>query len=519
MFLSVFAGLVLVLVALAALVLLARWFFPLPSLQGRQESHSIPMGRDTELDRAVAALMERQPEGTSGILPLTQGAEAFAVRVLLARAATRSIDARYYIWQRDNTGLPLLDELRAAAARGVRIRLLVDDNGTAGLDDELAMLNALPNFEVRIFNPFTLRKPRLASYLFDFPRLNRRMHNKSFCVDGAVAILGGRNIGDIYFARDSKVQYFDIDLLAAGPVVSDVAGNFDAYWNSDSAHPHQKIVRHRPGLEPAFTAEVEAARQGDDAQAYAAALRGTKVVSDLAAKKLALEWVHVTMHSDPPEKGLNRLAPDRLLAADLSRIAGGATTSLEIASAYFVPGSRGSDLLVNLAKSGASVAVLTNSLEATDVLPVHASYAKYRRRLLEGGVKLYEFKASQTETEKSLMGMLGQSAASLHAKIFLIDRSAVFVGSFNFDPRSINLNCEMGYLAQSPVLVRHMVEAFDRELSQASWAVSLKKDGTLAWSGTDDGGNLIQRDDEPGSTMVDRATIAALSVLPVEWMM
>ena len=503
----------------AAAIVIARWAFPLPSLKGRRASQSIPLSPETDLGQAVIGYMAANPPGLSGILPLVKGTEAFAARILLARIAQHSIDARYYIWQKDQTGLPLLDELRAAAARGVRVRLLVDDNGTWELDPELAMLNALPNFEVRVFNPFTLRHPRWLCYFFDFSRLNRRMHNKSFCIDGAATIIGGRNIGDIYFARDVHKQYFDFDLLAVGHIVADGARDFDAYWNSDSSYPHERLVTPTPGYDATFAAVVEAMTTGDEAEDYADALLETKLVSDLADDKLDLEWVPVTLHSDPPEKGLRFLPARRMMIADLTRIFAGVQDSLDVVSAYFVPGRRGTRMLVRLAKAGRRVRVMTNSLEATDVLPVHASYVKYRKPLLKGGVELFELKAAQSETEKDLLGILGESAAALHAKSFVMDHDRVFVGSFNFDPRSVALNCEMGFLVQSPRLVEFLDAVFDRKSVQAAWSVELGQGRELQWRGVDASGAEIETEDEPGSTWKDRAAIAIISRLPVEWLM
>jgi putative cardiolipin synthase len=396
---------------------------------------------------------------------------------------------------------------------------LVDDHGTAHLDAELAMLNGLPNMEVRLFNPFTLRKPRLACYLFNFARLNRRMHNKSFSVDGATAILGGRNIGDVYFARDAEVQYFDFDLFAAGPVVAAVAEDFDAYWNCRSAYPHELLAAPTPGTDQVFDAEVKAANEGDDAQVYLDELNSTDVVNKLTSGTLSLDWVPVTLHSDRPIKGLRHLRSSKLLAAELTLILVKARTNVDIACAYFVPGRRGAKLLVSMARAGRTARILTNSLEATNVLPVHASYLKYRKRLLKGGVKLFEMKSSQSNDNRSFLGILGKSAACLHAKIFMMDNDKVFVGSFNFDPRSVFLNCEMGFLVESSQLSDLLMATFNRSLSQAAWAVNLRKDGELNWIGTDEEGNAVVRRDEPGSTSKRRLAMAVISRLPIEWLM
>ncbi|RID92087.1 phospholipase D family protein [Gemmobacter lutimaris] len=497
-----------------ALIILARFLFPLPSLESRIPSQALPAAPETPLSRALQPEAGAHP-GLTGIRPLHHGAEAYAARMLLARAATRSIDARYYIWQRDLTGLPLLDELRAAAERGVRVRLLVDDNGTSDLDTELAALNALPSAEVRIFNPFTLRKPRMLSYAFDFPRLNRRMHNKSFTVDGAATIIGGRNIGDIYFSRAADTQFADFDLLATGAILPEVDADFDAYWNSGSAYPHELLMKPVATDAARFAAAVAEAHAAPDSGRYDAALRDTRLVADLLAGKRIFEWVPVQLVSDDPAKGLGPVAPEALMLGRLAAIVGTAEQRLDLVSAYFVPGKRGVEVLTGLAARGVKVRTLTNSLEATDVLPVHASYVKYRKALLEGGVEVYELKRSPASAESAeRLGLLGSSGASLHAKTFALDDNRIFVGSFNFDPRSVLLNCEMGFLIQSPGLATAMRESFDSHLGETSWRVTEAPDG-LVWSD----GSGVPRTDEPGTSLFHRIALTVIGFLPVEWMM
>ncbi|WP_054303980.1 phospholipase D family protein [Gemmobacter sp. LW-1] len=500
--------------ACAALVLLARLAFPLPALDGRSETRALPADPASPLAAALLPDASAHP-GLTGIRPLHHGAEAYAARMLLARAATRSIDARYYIWQRDLTGLPLLDELRAAAERGVRVRLLVDDNGTPDLDTELSALNALPMAEVRIFNPFTLRSPRLLSYAFDFPRLNRRMHNKSFTVDGVATIIGGRNIGDIYFSRAADTQYSDFDLLASGAILPEVDADFDAYWNSGSAYPHEALVTPPKDAAARFASAVATARAAPDAADYNAALRDTRLVGDLLAGRQFLDWVPVQMVSDDPAKGLGPVAPEALMIGRLAAILGAAEQRLDLASAYFVPGQRGVEVLTGLAARGVKVRALTNSLEATDVLPVHASYAKYRKALLEGGVEVFELKRSPALAESAeQLGLLGSSGASLHAKTFTLDGDRVFVGSFNFDPRSVFLNCEMGFLIRSPALAAAMSQSFDSNLGDTAWRVTEGSEG-LVWS--DGHGQALT--DEPGSSLPRRIALTLIGLLPIEWMM
>lgn len=504
-------------IVFAAFVVFARFLFPLPDIANREASLVIKRSSSTDLgDATIAAGLEHQ--GQSGVYPLYRGDEAFAARMLLARQAQESIDIRYYIWQRDDTGLLLLKEIEDAARRGVRVRLLVDDNGTPDLGAELSALNVLDTMEVRIFNPFNLRSPRMVSYLFDFFRLNRRMHNKSFSVDDAVSIIGGRNIGDTYFSRGLGSQYSDFDLMVVGDAVSDLSADFDRYWNSQSAYPHELLMEPDAGGIAKLDGGAENARAQPDWDIYAAALSNSNLASSLMAGDLLLDWVNVTLFSDDPAKGLRALDFDELIIADLGRIISGAESSLDLISAYFIPGEEGTKVLTDLAQRGVRVRTLTNSLSATDVVPVHAGYVRYRHDLLEGGVDVYELKADQSPTQAKALGLIGTSAASLHAKTFAIDGNRIFIGSFNFDPRSAFLNCEMGFLVESPRISATLTERFDQNLGSFAWHVTLDEKGGLRWASEEDS-TLVSVAYEPGSTLFTRITLAIVSALPVEWML
>lgn len=237
----------IVLVGLLVLAITsARLAFGLPTMQDRavdRTSDAAPAGR---LAGRAKPLAKSHP-GLTGVHPLGSGAGAFATRILLADAAEHTIDAQYYIWHADLTGLLLLRHLRDAADRGVRVRLLVDDNGITGLDPILAELDRHPSFEVRLYNPFVIRSPKFVNYLFDFSRLNHRMHNKSFTVDGVVTVAGGRNVGDEYFGTGLQPAYIDLDVLATGAVVLPVSDDFQRYWHSASSYLLAAIVTEKAG--------------------------------------------------------------------------------------------------------------------------------------------------------------------------------------------------------------------------------------------------------------------------------
>jgi putative cardiolipin synthase len=466
--------------------------------------------------------------GEAGVVALADGHDAFASRVLLARAAERSIDLQTYIFHADATGMLMFDELRRAADRGVRVRLLLDDNNTAGMDPLLALVDAHPNIELRLFNPFAYRGSRLVGYATDFSRLNRRMHNKSFTADNQATIVGGRNIGDEYFAAGQGTSFADLDVIAVGDVVREVSTLFDRYWNSASAYPAASLLgATEPMTETAFRQQVEQVRDSAEAAEYVQALQRSPQVQDLLAGRSRIEWAAARLVFDEPEKVLN--PPERVdlqLLPKLQEAFGGAQSGVDLVSPYFVPGDTGAEALETLARRGVQVRVLTNSLAATDVAAVHAGYAKRRKDLLRAGVRLFELKpTAETAAARRSAGsgggafggssVGGSSKSSLHAKTFSVDRRRVFVGSFNLDPRSARLNTEMGMVIDSPRLAGELSTALDRIAPEKAYEVKLSPEGQLQW--LDNGG--VVHTTEPQSGLVRRGLVEVFSWLPIEWLL
>jgi putative cardiolipin synthase len=469
-------------------------------------SHALTDTSGTRLGGAVAKAVAAHP-GRTGVYPLSRGRDAFAARVLLAHAAERSLDVQYYIFRTDVTGRLLCEALWQAAERGVRVRLLLDDNTTRGMDPTLAALDAHANIEVRLFNPFASRGFRLGEMVTDFSRINRRMHNKSFTADNQATIVGGRNVGDEYFGAESAVEFADLDALAVGATVREVSASFDAYWNSASAFPAGQLV---PRMSPEEAASV---REGwsriQQSNPYVQALRTTPLVQQLLAGSLPLEWADAHIVSDDPAKVLH--PPERKdlhMTAQLDAVVGRPRRELDLVSPYFVPTKDGTAALVALARRGVKVRVLTNSLAATDVSAVHAGYAKYREDLLRGGVRLYELKPAARPG-----GGAGGSDASLHAKTFGVDGSRLFIGSFNFDPRSARLNTELGLLVESAALATQLSSALDKGLPRDAYELRLAGD-QLVWLDGE-----AQHTTEPQTGFLKRLWIGVLSMLPVEWLL
>lgn len=486
----------------------------LPSLDNRTHSTALVDTGSTRLGRAISPRAAAHP-GVSGIYPLRDARDAFAARYLLAQAAERTLDVQYYIWRRDLSGTLLFRALHDAAERGVRVRFLMDDNSTAGLDGTLAALDAHPKIEVRLFNPLAIRRPRALGYL-DFPRVNRRMHNKSFTADNQATIIGGRNVGDEYFGATDGVVFADLDVIAVGPVVHDVSHDFDRYWASASSYPADRLL---PAAGAAQIAEIAAAasrvERAPEAVAYMAALRSSPFVRQLVEGTLPLEWAATRLVSDDPAKALGRAGRKALLPYQLKTIFGTPAARLDLVSPYFVPTAAGVETFADWAEQGVKIRVLTNSLEATDAAIVHAGYAKRRKALLAAGIALYELRLEPGSPPRRSAGSAGSSGSSLHAKTFSVDAARVFIGSFNFDPRSAELNTEMGFVIDSPELARQIAAAFDRRVPLNAYEVQLADSGSLVWIERRDG-TLHRHDTEPGTSAWQRAGVWLMSLLPIE---
>ena len=477
-----------------------------------------PAAIETQLGRSVA-LRSRLHPAQSGIVELRDGRDAFAARALLADVAERTIDLQYYIWRNDTSGTLLFAAVCRAADRGVRVRLLLDDNNTMGLDPFLGALATHPNIEVRLFNPFRLRRYRPLEYLTDFARLNRRMHNKSYVVDGQVAIVGGRNIGDEYFDANQAMSFVDLDVMAVGPVVSDVDQDFERYWQSKSARSVESILgRSRAASVREVIAAAEKVLAQPAAVAYMNALRSCAFVHDLLEGSVEYRWGTARLVSDDPAKGLGKQRPRGTMLERLLDTLNLPKQQVQLISPYLVPTRTGERALAQLSRDGVRVAILTNALEATDVPIVHAGYAKRRRKMLKAGVVLYELMRESRVRSRRDRRLTGSSGSSLHAKTFSVDCARVFVGSFNLDPRSASLNTEMGLVIESPALAAQIAAAFQDEIPARSYQVSLNEAGKLQWVEQHEGGPIVHTT-EPGTTWWKRAMVRLLALLPIDWLL
>ncbi|HYH40871.1 MAG TPA: phospholipase D family protein [Burkholderiales bacterium] len=514
----------IVTVAALAFLLIPLWGCQsLPKDVARTASSMFTDTSSTRLERALADRVAANPEKT-GIHPLRDGRDGFTARVLLAQVAERSLDVQYYIWRDDTTGRLLSEAVWQAAERGVRVRILLDDANTRGLDPTIAALDAHPNIEVRLFNPFANRGVRWGEAVTDFGRINRRMHNKSFVADSQAAIVGGRNIGDEYFDAGLAVGFADMDVLAVGRVVREVARDFDRYWNSESAYPAASLIA--PAAPDTLAGQRDAwerSREEPGTVHYLDALRETTLVRSLLERSLQFEWVSAEVVSDDPAKVLQ--SPERRdshMLPHLTNALGAPQRELDLVSPYFVPGKEGTKALLALVERGVQVRVLTNALATTDVPAVHAGYSRYREALLRGGVRLYELKPGvdiRSGKDRGGSRGIGSSTSGLHAKTFAVDRTRIFVGSFNLDPRSARLNTEMGVVLDSPVLAQRLSGFFDTVVPSSAYEVRLAAAGNgFEWHERSPAGETVLTS-EPKSGFLRRFWVEILMFLPIEWLL
>jgi putative cardiolipin synthase len=507
----------------------------LPVDYPRQMSTAFDRTEETTLTKNLGHLSEAHP-GKSGFYVLDNGLAAFLARAALIEGAGKTIDLQYYIIHLDLTGKLLMGFLLKAADRGVRVRLLVDDMYSGGKDFDAAAFSAHPNIEVRLFNPYAGRSSfsRIFDYITDFSRVQRRMHNKMFIVDGVAAVVGGRNLGDEYFAAKEDVNFADADLLALGPVVHECGVEFDKYWNSDLAFPIEAFVSdprtdaHLKDVSAVLLSHIEAEKES----VYAQRLSKTDLLRQLKEKNLPVTWAPAKLSYDLPEKITSHGKPEDgiTLWPRLVPYLQDLKSELILVSPYFVPGDSGVAHIKALGNRGVNVRILTNSLASNDVSLVHGGYARYREAMLRSGVELYEVRATpDMQRGRRSRERFGSAGASLHAKTFVFDRKVLFVGSANLDPRSRYLNTEVGMIVESPELAGRFASGFDSLVSpDFCFRVELEKteavpgepaaEGEMIWIGEEEGKEVIYRD-EPFAGFWKKLSTKILSLFAPESML
>ncbi len=490
------------------------------------EQNTATTTNNTDLVAAVSAQNEIHPD-LSGYHPIVTGANAFAARSILTDMATRNIDAQYYIWHNDQAGQLLLKDLWDAAERGVIVRLLLDDfNNSAKFDQHLLRFASHPNIAVRIINPLMHRKFPTLNYVTGLPRINRRMHNKSMTFDKQITLIGGRNIGNEYLSNDQSSQFADLDVLLIGKVVADIDNSFYDYWSSPLSFDIETLAKFDDDVTPDFLKALdklgidEENNEGSSLTVYKAAIKDSTIDSDLINKRVPFRWTDMQFLSDDVGKLSKTVPADTNLVHQLRNLLGSPTKKLTIISSYFVPTKDGVDTLVKLAEAGVDIKILTNSFDATDVTAVHSGYSQWRPRLLRSGVKIYELKSTAAEEKRDnkLWRARSQSSTSLHAKTFAVDDYQVFIGSYNVDPRSANINTEMGVIINDDELARQLHGALSDDLLNQAYEVKLLENGNLQWH-TMEKGEKVVYDSEPRVDMADHVWLTIMSWLPIDWLL
>ncbi|WP_299068394.1 phospholipase D family protein [uncultured Psychrobacter sp.] len=481
---------------------------------------------DTDLVATISEQNKIHPD-LSGYHPIVTGANAFASRSILTDMATRNIDAQYYIWHDDQAGQLLLKDLWEAAERGVIVRLLIDDfNSSAALDQQLLRFSSHPNTAVRIVNPLMHRKFQALNFVTGLPRINRRMHNKSMTFDKQITIIGGRNIGNEYLSNDQNSQFADLDVLLIGKVVADIDNSFGSYWSAPISYDIETLVTldedgptdFIEGLDQLGTNEKS--DNQSSLSVYKSAIADSSIDTDLLNKRIPFRWTDMQFLSDDVGKLTKSVPADTNLVQQLRTLLGRPDKELTIISSYFVPTKDGVDTLVELADSGIDIKILTNSFDATDVTAVHSGYSQWRPKLLKSGIKIYELKstASEEDRENKLWKARSQSSTSLHAKTFAIDDHQVFIGSYNVDPRSANINTEMGVIINDDELARQLHEALSDDLLSQAYEVKLTDDNHLQWHTMENGEKKVY-EAEPRVDLSDHIWLTIMSWLPIDWLL
>jgi len=464
----------------------------------REQSVAFADTSDTSLAKEVAEWTGNHP-GKSGFYPLTKGLDALGVRLALIDQAERSIDAQYFLMKPDSAGRLFANSLLEAADRGVRVRLLLDDVFTTVDDDAFLLLNQHPNIELRLFNPVGRRGIYHLNFVGNFKLANRRMHNKSFTVDNQVSVVGGRNIADEYFELLKDTEFRDFDMLAVGSVAAEISATFDQFWNHKLSVPMEAFEtgKEMPDLETVRAnmdkEVVEAGRT-----IYGKALN-SPLMQDINEDRVKLFAAKSKVITDDPAKLLNKISADyMILVTALAGMVDEAESEVVVISPYFIPGKEGVEFWRSITRKGVRVVIVTNSLATNNHIPVHGAYARYRRDMIEAGVEIYEARVDASKIPQTDRDQAYDSL-TLHTKGILIDRRHTFVGSLNLDPRSIDINTEVGVLIDSTALAESLAQDFFKHLPSFAYRVTENEQGKLRWTGLIEGKEVIEtRDPQAG---------------------
>jgi putative cardiolipin synthase len=455
----------------------------------------------------------------SGVALITSGREGFRSRVGLANVAEKTLDLQYYIWENDTIGKVLAERILRAADRGVRVRLLIDDISTEDTEFGFARMDAHPNIEIRLFNPFADRDGRLLQFATDFDRLNHRMHNKAFIADSAAAIIGGRNVGDDYFGIGAVANFRDLDVGLVGPVVQQLSRGFDLYWNSEQAIPVSALVENDLSVQEFNDLKQRLYRWVEDLDDFPYTIDRSKdeLYAHLEATRDRFVWAPAKVIYDPPDKLDD---DDEEVLDELLELGQDKEREVVAEAAYWIPGELGLSRARDAREKGIRVRILTNSLATNDVNAAHAGYARYREQMLRYGVEIYELRPDAGTQRPRWWLMAGRSRASLHTKAVVFDRQKVVIGSFNLDPRSGSINTEVVVLIDSSEFAAQVLAYMETGIQPTnSYRLVLENDNSgserLVWI-TENDGQEVRYYSDPEVGAWRRFTTWLVSLLPIE---
>jgi cardiolipin synthase C len=486
----------------------------------KHESVALAHPEGTDLGSQFGDAARGHP-GDSAFREINVGADGFRARAQIIDAAQRTLDLQYYIFRGDETGRMLTDHLLRAAERGVRIRVLIDDGDTVAGDEQILRLNNYRSAELRIYNPAKyrghVRFVRRLEFLLNAGRLDYRMHNKVLLADNAVALIGGRNIGNQYFQIDPESQFADDDVFAAGPIVPDLSRTFDEFWNSALAIPAEALGRahHHSRAHGTKPGEID----------YAALIASGEPFTDIMSGKLPLAWAPAQLVYDSPDKKqvASGAVPGALIVPEVEKAIRAVQSEMLLVTPYLVPSDEELQALRELRERQVRVRVLSNSLESCPEISAQSGYDNYRMPLLKSGVELYEVRSllgsSRGSGQSSKISRYGKYA--LHGKLYVFDRKKVLIGSMNFDQRSQRINTEIGLIIGSPEISQQTALRFEFMVKPENcYALALSSAGVagksrLTWR-TEENNREIDYVREPARSGWQRLQAKLLSLLPIE---
>lgn len=502
--------------ALAALVLAGCAPFAPRWLDAPSAAAPVPVAPapDGPLADVGATVLRPARSGQSAIVLLEDNVDALKARIALVDLAVEALDVQYFIWQEDMTGDLLLERLLAAADRGVRVRLLLDDLALGGRDADLAGLMAHPRVELRLFNAWHLRRHlgRPLEFVARMPVLNHRMHNKVLIADGHLGIIGGRNIGDRYFGVYDRFVQNDIDLLMAGPLLDETARSFAQYWASEeSVVPNLRAASATAPTLDALRVKLAAsiADSGNVLHAFdePSGEPGWRRYLDELSRRVT--HGHGALLQDSPQ--IREAAPTQLYE-EFKAFLRTANADVVLSSPYLVPDRHFIGLLGDLVDRGVRVRIVTNSLASNSHVVAHSAYKRWRRALLAAGAEIYEMRPDAEVLEHYKTPPVEPEWLALHTKAAVIDERFSFVGSPNVDPRSMILNTEIGVIVDDERLAAELIELLERDmLPSNAWRVTLEEGGWLKWW---DGDEALGR--QPAQGFQQRLIEFFINLVPIK---